>query len=174
MRVIHRIPKICVILISVSSIGCASAQTAADQIGLITSALQNQDFARALVLLRPALQQSPRNAQLWAMQGAAYAGGGHKKEALASFRGALKISPDYLPALEGAIQIEYESGSKEAIPLLQHVLRLRPADRTSHGMLAVLEYQQENCAAAVVHFEKAGARCLTLSPMRCMHMRPAW
>ena len=90
------------------------------------------------------------------MQGAAYAGEGHNTEAVVSFRRALTISPDYLPALQGAIQIEYASGSKEAIPLLQRILRLRPADRTSHGMLAVLEYQQENCAAAVVHFEKAG------------------
>ena len=156
MRVIHPIARTYIILISILFPGCAFAQTAADQIGLITSALQNQDFARALVLLRPALQQSPRNAQLWTMQGVAYAGDGQQNEAVASFRRALAISPDYLPALEGAIQIEYESGSKEAIPLLQHVLRLRPADRTSHGMLAVLEYQQENCAAAVVHFEKAG------------------
>src|SRR5450759_3171622 len=157
MRVIHPIPKTCIILISILFLDCAFAQTAADQIGLITSALQNQDFARALVLLRPALQRSPRNAQLWTMQGVARAGESHKKEAVDSFRKALTISPDYLPALEGVIQIEYESGSKEAIPLLQHVLRLRPADRTSHGMLAVLEYQQENCAAAVVHFEKARA-----------------
>ena len=90
------------------------------------------------------------------MQGVAYASERQDIEAVASFRKALTISPDYLPALEGAIQIEYASGSKEAIPLLQHILRLRPADRTSHGMLAVLEFQQENCAAAVVHFEKAG------------------
>ena len=156
MRVIHPIPKTCVILISILVSGCAFAQTAADSIGLITSALRNQDFEKALVLLRPALQRSPRNAQLWAMQGVAYAGEGHNADAIVSFRRALTISPDYLPALEGTIQIEYGSGNKEAIPLLQHVLRLRPADRTSHGMLAVLEYQQENCAAAVVHFEKAG------------------
>lgn len=156
MRVIHPIPKTCIILISILLLRGAFAQTAADQIGLITSALRNQDFAKALVLLRPALQRSPRNAQLWTMQGVAYAGEGHNTEAVVSFRGALTISPDYLPALEGAIQIEYRNGSKEAIPLLQHVLRLRPADRTSHGMLAVLEYQLENCAAAVVHFEKAG------------------
>ena len=82
MRVIHSILRTYIILISMLLLGCASAQTAADQFGLITSALQNQDFARALVLLRPALQQSPRNAQLWTMQGAAYAGEGHKKEAL--------------------------------------------------------------------------------------------
>ena len=90
------------------------------------------------------------------MQGAAYAGDRHMKEALASFRSALKISPDYLPALEGAIQIEYEAGDPAAIPLLKRMLRLRPTDATSHGMLAVLEYQQGDCGAAVSHFEKTG------------------
>ncbi len=137
-------------------LSAASAQLQERQVKPIATALQNREFQKALELLRPALQASPGNAQLWAMQGAAYAGEGHAKEALASFRSALKISPDYLPALEGAIQIEYEAGDAAAIPLLQRVLRLRPADATSHGMLAVLEYQQDNCGAAVVHFEKAG------------------
>ncbi len=139
-------------------LGCLPvwAQTTADGMGAIASALRNQEFQNALELLRPALQTSPANAQLWAMQGAAYAGEGDTKEALGSFRNALKISPNYLPALEGAIQIEYEAGSPSAIPLLQRVLRSRPADATSHGMLAVLEYQQGNCAAAAVQFEKAG------------------
>jgi len=110
-----------------------------------------------LELSRDALKKYPGNAQLWAMQGAAYSGQGQNKPALDSFRAALKISPDYLPALKGAIQIEYEGGNKDAIPLLQRVLRARPSDQISHGMLAVLEYQQGNCAAAVIHFEKAGA-----------------
>src|SRR5271168_4462945 len=80
----------------------------------IAAALQNQEFQKALELVRPALQASPGNAQLWAMQGAAYSGEGHAKEALASFRKSLKISADYLPALEGAIQIEYEAGDPAA------------------------------------------------------------
>jgi len=144
------------VLFLLGLLSAAAAQSAEDGLGPIASALQNREFQKALELLRPALQASPSNAQLWAMQGTAYAGEGHAKEALTSFRSALKISPDYLPALEGAIQIEYEAGDAGAIPLLQRVLRLRPADATSHGMLAVLEYQQDNCEAAVVHFEKAG------------------
>ena len=157
MKVTRSFRKTCIIPFLILLLRCAFAQTAEDRIAPITSALQSQDFAQALNLLRPALQQFPRNAQLWAMQGAAYAGEGRKHDALASFHAALKISPDYLPALQGAIQIEYEDGSKGAIPLLQRMLRVRPADRISHGMLAVLEYQQGNCAAAVTHFEKAGA-----------------
>ncbi len=90
------------------------------------------------------------------MQGVAYAGRGQKKEALSSFRSALKISPDIIPALQGAAQIEYESGNPAGIPLLQHLLRLRPRDATTNAMLAVLEYQQGNCMAAVGHFAAAG------------------
>jgi tetratricopeptide (TPR) repeat protein len=126
------------------------------QIEAITSAMRANEFAKAAELTRAALKEFPGNAQLWAMQGAAYSGEGKKKEALDSFRAALKISPDYIPALQGAAEIEYSDGSKAAIPHLQRLLRLRPADQTSHGMLAVLEYQGGNCAAAVTHFEKAG------------------
>jgi len=134
---------------------CARAQES--QINAITSALRANEFSRALELSRAALKDLPRNVQLWAMQGAAYAGQGQNKQALDSFRAALKISPDYIPALHGAAQIEYRDGSAAAIPHLKRLLSLRPNDRTSHGMLAVLEYQQGNCAAAVIHFEKAGA-----------------
>ncbi len=94
---------------------------------------------------------------LWTMQGVAYSGRGQKKEALLSFRSALKIVPDNIPALQGAAQLEYEAGSAAGIPVLQHLLRLRPSDATSHGMLAVLEYQQGNCEDAVTHFEKTGS-----------------
>jgi tetratricopeptide (TPR) repeat protein len=132
------------------------AQPAGDRSGAIAAALQNKQYAHALELLHSALQESPRNAQLWAMQGAAYSGLGHTKDAVASYRTALKFSPDYLPALEGAAQIEYEAGSPAAIPLIERVLRLRPGDPISQGMLAVLEYQQGNWAAAVAHFEKTG------------------
>ncbi len=133
------------------------AQTQANQVEQIASALEEKHFDVALQLLSPVLQHSPDNPQLWAMQGTAFSGEHRDKEALASFNRALKISPDYLPALTGAIQIEFESGNASAIPLLKRVLRQRPSDQTSHGMLAILEYQQGNCAAAVPHFEKSSS-----------------
>jgi tetratricopeptide (TPR) repeat protein len=134
----------------------ATAQTATDRFARIASALQNKEFSKALELLGPALQTAAGNAQLWTMQGVAYSGEGRSKEALAAFRKALKIAPDDLRALEGAAQIEYENGSTAAVPLLQHVLRLRPGDPVTHGMLAVVEYRRGNCEAATSDFEKAG------------------
>jgi tetratricopeptide (TPR) repeat protein len=138
-------------------VSSSPAQTAGDPIEPITSALRNHQFDQALQLLQPALQQFPKNAQLWTLQGIAFSGQGHNKEALTAFHRALNISPDSLPALEGAAQIEYAASNKDAIPLLHHLLQLLPNDQTSHAMLAVLEYQQGNCAAAIPHFDKAGA-----------------
>jgi tetratricopeptide (TPR) repeat protein len=130
-------------------------QTANDVAGSITSALRSGQFDRALKLLQPAIQSSPRNPQLWTLRGLANSGKGDKRSALASYQSALKISPDYLPALEGAAQLEYESGSPAAVPLLEHILKLRPADTTSHAMLAVLAYEHGDCATATLHFSQS-------------------
>lgn len=144
------------LLTAILFLSCACAQTT-DQIDAIASALRNREFSTALGLLQPALRLSPADARLWAMQGTAYAGNGRTKEALASFLTALKIAPDYLPALQGAAQIEFAKASPKAIPLLQRLLRIHPDDAVAHGMLAVLQYQRGNCPAAVPHFQKAGA-----------------
>jgi tetratricopeptide (TPR) repeat protein len=134
---------------------CASAQTS-NRTESIAAALRNGEYAKALQMLRPALQASPSDARLWAMQGVALTGAGDTKQALAAYRTALKLNPDYLPALHGAAQIDFDLASPDAIPLLERLLKLNPEDKIAHGMLAVLEYQQGNCIEAVGHFEKTG------------------
>ncbi len=132
-------------------------QTPNQQVQSITSALRVRDFSKALELLQPAIQASPNSSQLWMLQGLAYAGEGDSQAALASYKHAIKISPDYLPALEGAAQIEYEAGEDDAIPLLQHVLTLRPEEPTSHAMLAVLAEKKGDCATAIEHYAASGS-----------------
>ncbi|HTS07587.1 MAG TPA: tetratricopeptide repeat protein [Candidatus Eisenbacteria bacterium] len=134
-----------------------SAQSGRDELTAIMAALRASRFGEALQMLEPALRQSPANPQLWTLQGLAYSGDGHKKEALVSFHKALKISPNYLPALEGAAQIEYDEGSSEASVLLQRVLKVAPEDPTANAMLASLAYKSRNCPEAVSHFEKSGS-----------------
>ena len=135
----------------------SAAQPGEDRISPIASALRAEQYDKALRMLRVALQQMPANPELWTMQGVAYNGVGDKREALSSFRRALKLFPDDVPALQGAAQIEYDLGEAAGIPLMERLLRIHPDDLTSHGMLAVLEYQQGDCGAAVVHFEKAAS-----------------
>jgi len=159
--------KVCGIVVSIILLSSALAQTSDDRIRVIASALQSHEFDKAIELLHPALREFPRNDTLWTMQGVAYSRRGQKGEALDSFRNALKISPDNIQALQGIAQIEYDEGNAAGIPVLQHLLHLRPTDSTSHGMIAVLEYQQGNCSAAVVHFEKAAA--LFKSQVQALH-----
>jgi tetratricopeptide (TPR) repeat protein len=145
------------VAVVLSVCGClAFCQTSQNPAGPISAALRARDFDNAVELSKSALKTSPQNAQLWTLQGIAYVNKGDEKGALASFRQALKISPNDIPALEGAAQIEYQTGNDAALPLLNHLLQLRPDNPTGHAMLAVLEYRKGDCRAAVPHFEKAG------------------
>jgi tetratricopeptide (TPR) repeat protein len=145
------------LLVFLATCSIALTQTSAEQVQSITSALRAGQFEQALQLLQPELDRAPKNPQLWTLRGIALSSKGDKKEALIAFRHALNVSPDYLPALEGAAQIEYENNGKDAAGLLEHVLRLRPDDPTSHAMLAVLAYRRGDCTNAVSHFEQSGS-----------------
>src|SRR5215472_5598941 len=148
--------KFHIAVVSLTFTSLAWAQATRAPVGPITSALSARDFDKAIELSRQVLQQFPDNAQVWALQGIALASKGDNKEALASFQHALKISPDYAAALAGSAQILYQRNDPKAIPILNHMLEVRPGDPTAHAMLAVLEYREGNCKVAVGHFEKAG------------------
>src|ERR1041385_7383583 len=141
------------ILIVCSTAFPARAQDATLAIG---AALHEHKYEHALELARVALQRSPSDPQLWTLQGVALAGQGKKQEALASFRNALKLAPNHIPALQQETQLYYEANDLAGVPVLQHLLRLRPGDPMSHAMIAVLEYKHGNCPAAVTHFAKSG------------------
>lgn len=130
-------------------------QTAKDRVAAVTSALRVGQFDEALQLLQPELKSFPNNPQLWMLQGLAYSGKGDQKSALGAYQTALKIAPDYLPALEGAAQLEYQAGNADAVSLLDRVLKLRPQDETSHAMLAVFAYKNGDCVTATKHFSQS-------------------
>jgi tetratricopeptide (TPR) repeat protein len=123
----------------------------------VSAALRARDFDRAIELSRDALTRNPRDAQLWTLQGIAFANKGDSTSAAKSFQQALTISPKNIAALAGAAQIEYQRGSQKAVPLLNRLLEQRPDDPTANAMLAVLNYQAHDCPDAVTHFERAGA-----------------
>jgi tetratricopeptide (TPR) repeat protein len=121
----------------------------------IQSALQAHDFAQALQLATSELRQFPGDPKLWTLQGIALTALGKDHEALAAYDKSLSISPNYLPALEGAAELEYKAGSPHAISRLNRILQQMPNDQTSHAMLAVLAYKQHDCATAVKHFAQS-------------------
>src|SRR5205809_6793023 len=81
------------------------AQTQNPQFEPITSALRAKEFDHAVELSRSALQQFPNDARLWTLHGIALASKGESKQALTACQQALKISPSFVAALEGAAQI---------------------------------------------------------------------
>src|SRR5450432_137008 len=123
----------------------------------VTSALRNQEFGKASDLSKQALKQFPNDAQLWTLRAIALVNQGDNKNALVAFQRALKIAPDYVAALAGAGQLLYQTGNPKGIPVLKHLLEVRPDDPTGNAMLAVLEYREGNCAKSVPLFEKTGA-----------------
>jgi tetratricopeptide (TPR) repeat protein len=133
------------------------AQTGPNPEAAIESALRQRNFEQALQLLQPQLEKSRSSARLWTLDGIAHSGLGRTKEALSAYDNALKIAPDYLPALEGAAELEYKVGSGRARPLLDHIVKLRPENSTAHAMLAVLAYKRHDCALAVTHFAASKA-----------------
>jgi tetratricopeptide (TPR) repeat protein len=137
--------------------GSGQDASRADSTQAVQAALRSGEFARALEMDRALLLQFPRDARLWTFQAIALAGLKQNSEALVAYDKALKLSPDYLPALQGAAQLEYQAGSPHAIPRLDHILALQPNDPTSHAMLAVLAYKQHDCARAVKHFAQSTA-----------------
>jgi tetratricopeptide (TPR) repeat protein len=133
----------------------AFSQTSPNSMEPISAALRARDFDKAVELSRAALEEAPNNAQLWTLQGIAFASKGDNKQALNAFQQALKISPNNIAALAGAAQVEFQRGDTGAVALLNRLLQLRPGDPTAHAMLAVLEYRRGDCADAVPNFEKA-------------------
>jgi tetratricopeptide (TPR) repeat protein len=129
----------------------------------IESALREHDYQHALQLAQSAAQQSPKNPKVWALQGIALSGLGRRQDALAAYDRALAISPDYLPALEGAAELEYQAESKRALPLLERVVKLRPDDPTANAMLGVLKYKQHDCTSAIEHF-RASRQLISSQP----------
>lgn len=130
----------------------AQAQEARTSISSIESLIRSQQYDQALQSLNTALRETPGDYKLWTLDGVCLALQGNDKEAVGSFDRALRISPDYMPALKGEIQILYKTGSRRAMPLLQRLVESDPGDTTAHEMLAMLEASAGDCHTAVAQF----------------------
>ncbi|MDW8356151.1 MAG: tetratricopeptide repeat protein [Bryobacterales bacterium] len=122
----------------------------------VMEALEHKRYHDALRLLAPLVRAAPQDVRLRTLEGIALSGVGRKPDALRSYRAALKVAPSYLPALQGAAEIEFQLRDPAAKTTLQAVLRRQPSNQTAHAMLGVLAYEQEDCPAAVRHFQAAG------------------
>jgi tetratricopeptide (TPR) repeat protein len=141
----------------------AYAQVDTSTLHAVSAALEAHQYQQALDLASSDLQRWPNDARLWTLQGIAQSELAQNSSAAASFSRALALGPDYLPALEGAAQVQYFAGSLSAVPLLKRILSVRPTDQTAHAMLAAMAYKQGDCQSAAEHFALA-ARAISSQP----------
>lgn len=107
---------------------CSSQTTPNTQ--AIINELHARRYSEAREMAQQALKKSPNDERLWTLDGFALAHLGDTKSALASYQHALDLSPNYLPALEGAAEIEYNASDQRAVPLLNKILLTHPNDET--------------------------------------------
>lgn len=118
----------------------------------IQSSIRSRHYDDALQLIRTGLRETPADFKLWTLEGIVFSLEGSNNDALNAFDKALSLSPDYAPALKGAVQLLYATQDVRAIPLLKKILKADPRDETAHEMLANLEKKQGNCPAAIEQF----------------------
>ncbi len=121
----------------------------------LISALRAQQYQEALVLAKELQTKNASDPRVWTLEGMANEGLRNKAEALGNYRSAIKLAPDYLPALKAEAQLEYAGGDREAQRTLEHIVKLEPGDEVSHAMLAGLAYQQGRFDAAVSQYKQS-------------------
>jgi tetratricopeptide (TPR) repeat protein len=131
------------------------AQQKSPRRALIVDELRKGNNQEALAHANQQLATSPRDCSLLSLKAVALTGLSRSKEALQSFERALATCPTYLPALEGAAQIEYGQQMPGAISLLNRILTLQPQQPTAHAMLAAILRSQGKCSDALIHYEAA-------------------
>ena len=144
---------LCMVICCVAPGGLvAVAQQTGGPVASIESLIRTEEYDRALQLTKSQLQAKPNDFRLWTLEGIIYSLKGEKTNAIGSFDKALRLSPAYMPALKGEVQLLYDSGDKRAIPQLERILKADPNDLTAQEMLAMLQRKQEDCRAANEHF----------------------
>ncbi len=135
------------------SLGRSSpAQTPAD----LAAALSNGDLQHAVSLADNILKQHPNDPQIWTLRAVALERLKQPSESLSSFRHALDVSPNYLPALEGAAQLAYSQHDPSASKFLHRILANDSKNAVAHAMLGVLAAESHDCPAALNEFAEAG------------------
>ena len=132
-----------------------SAVPSTNPVATISQALQAGQFAQGVELSRQALAHTPNDPRLWTLQALALASLNEPAKALESYRHATRLAPAYLPALQGAAQLEYAIQSPSAQGTLERIVKLQPGDQTARAMLGEIAFRGHDCPTAVSHLEQA-------------------
>lgn len=120
-----------------------------------TALIKTGRYGEAHQLLSATLARRPGDPRLWILDGFTLARMGRDSDALASYEKALRLTPQSLPALEGAAELKFKSRSADAAEMLHKIVAIRPGDQTSHAMLATLAFERRDCKTAESEFKRS-------------------
>jgi len=89
--------------------------------------LSQKERDKALALLDKAVKANPQSAEPWLWIGVAHRTGEQRTEAIAAFLEALKLKPDYLPAIRALVEVYFQKDDVTIVPPLLE----RAFDQTS-------------------------------------------
>jgi tetratricopeptide (TPR) repeat protein len=144
--------KNCVMLTILCASIAAQGQPAKSYLASIESLIRSQQYDKALQATKSTLSENPKDFRLWTLEAIVFSIQKSNREALDAFGKALSLSPNYVPALKGEVQLLYPAKDQRAVPLLERILQADPNDETAHEMLAVLEERQGKCEEANQQF----------------------
>jgi tetratricopeptide (TPR) repeat protein len=137
------------------------AQAADDPLNSAASQVRAGLYDRAIGTASAGLRSHPTDYRLMTVEGLAYSLKHDDPNALRLFRSALRISPNYLPALQAEAEILTREQSPSASDVLTKLVTLRPSDTTAREMLALAQAQRGNCPAAISNFRLAASAMAT-------------
>jgi len=121
----------------------------------IVDLLSQKQFDSALRAIDERLKTNRSDARLWMLRGAALYGLRQPKSSLTSYRKAIQLRPNLMPALEAAAQLEYSTKDPNAARTLSKILSLDPKNQVAHAMSGVLAFEAHDCEGVVRQFEMA-------------------
>ncbi len=124
--------------------------------GAIAAELRQHQPQAAMRDAEAALKADAGDPRLWTLKALAARELNDPRTALSAFEAALRIAPDYLPALEGAAELAYGGEPETCAVYVDRILRQAPNDPTANGMAGMLAYRRGEWAEAAAHFSKGG------------------
>lgn len=124
---------------------------------LISEALRAGRSEEAIKLAEQWIDTDPADPRPPTLKGIALSRLDRPVDAILAFESALALQPSYLPALQGAAEIEFRLGRPSARTRLERIVALQPGNPTAHAMLGVLAYAARDCVKALGHFDRGSA-----------------
>jgi tetratricopeptide (TPR) repeat protein len=126
--------------------------------------VQARHWSEALASLRPLLDRYGNNAKVLNVEGLALAGAGRIPEACATFEKALRLHPEFWPALKNLAVVEWNGGLPQAAERTEAALKTMLADPVlnAYGSLGAIARQDTKLTLDRLHTSGDSVRVLPL------------